>query len=552
MKKHLLYWLAAISILSVGCQKELSFEGSNTPAKGSLQADVTGDCLPKTVNGTYVVGTTLVAAINTITVQINVTKTGTFVVYTDTLNGFYFRATGTFTTLGATNVTLRSNGTPISVGSGTTNFVVNFDTTFCDIQVTVLPAGSGPAVYNLAGTPGACTGGQVFGTYALGVPLNAGDSVRLSVNVVSIGTWNITTTPAVGGMVFAGSGTFTATGNQNIILVGTPASVPTINGANTIPVSTGTSNCSFIVTVTSPATGTVDCSSATFTGTFTAGVAMTASNTVTISVTVLTTGPYSITTDTINNVWFNASGNFPTATTTPVILIGHGTPASSGPFIFKVKFGTSTCTFTCNFSAAVNSDYFPLTANSWWSYDDIDGIFVLGDSLTRLNINPITLAGNVYRIFQNQDETTPMDSSYFRKTGNDYLERNDVDYYTAIFTFDVVQKGDILFLKEGLTTSQTWESAVFNGTFSSVPASLKYTFTCTNANATATINGNNFTNVYKIAWKPQINIGGTGYMDEFLSFESWYAKGVGLIYFKVNDLTGGPSSDINIQNWKVF
>ena len=41
------------------CQKETSFEGDNTPAEGSLLSDVSGDCLPKTVNGTYVAGTAL-------------------------------------------------------------------------------------------------------------------------------------------------------------------------------------------------------------------------------------------------------------------------------------------------------------------------------------------------------------------------------------------------------------------------------------------------------------------------------------------------------------
>ena len=135
MKKQLLYWLAAVLILSMGCQKELSFEGSNTPAEGSLQDDASGDCLPKTVNGTYVTGIALVPATNTISVDLNITKTGTYVVGTDTVNGFFFRATGTFTTLGTTTVTLRGFGTPFA--SGINNFVVSFDSTFCDIQVTV-------------------------------------------------------------------------------------------------------------------------------------------------------------------------------------------------------------------------------------------------------------------------------------------------------------------------------------------------------------------------------------------------------------------------------
>ena len=141
MKKHFFYWLALAFLVITGCQKEVSFELGNTPAEGSLQSDVTGDCLPKTVNGTYVATTALVPTTNSITVSVNVARTGTYVVTTDTINGYYFRGTGTFTALGATNVTLRGNGTPFAAGID--NFVVSFDSTICDIAVTVLPAGAG-------------------------------------------------------------------------------------------------------------------------------------------------------------------------------------------------------------------------------------------------------------------------------------------------------------------------------------------------------------------------------------------------------------------------
>src|SRR5258705_10499393 len=173
MKKHLIYWLAAFIIMMVSCQKELSFEGSNSPAKGSLRSDVTGYCLPKTVNATYGAASAFVPATNTISVQVNVAKTGTYVITTDTVNGYYFRAASTFTTLGATTVTLRGNGTPFA--AGVNNFVVSFDSTFCDIQVTVLPAGSGPAVFTLVsgGTPSNCASAVVAGTYVQNAVLNA-------------------------------------------------------------------------------------------------------------------------------------------------------------------------------------------------------------------------------------------------------------------------------------------------------------------------------------------------------------------------------------------
>ena len=252
MKKYLMYLLAVVSILSIGCQKELSFEGSNTPAKGSLQFDISGDCLPKTVNGTYVAAVALVPATNTITVQVNVVKTGTFVVGTDTVNGFFFRAIGTFTTLGANTVTLRGFGTPFS--ATITNFVVRFDSTFCDIQVTVLPVGSGPAVFTLQGSPTSCSTPVINGTYIKGGVLNATNTVVLKVDVTVAGTYTVTTT-LTNGMTFTGTGSLAVGTGQTITLVG--SGTPTNSGSTTIPVTAGSSNCSFSITVVNPITGTL-------------------------------------------------------------------------------------------------------------------------------------------------------------------------------------------------------------------------------------------------------------------------------------------------------
>jgi hypothetical protein len=350
MKKHLIYWLAAFVIVMVGCQKELSFEGSNSPAKGSLQADVTGDCLPKTVNGTYVAASALVPATNTITVQVNVGKTGTYVVGTDTVNGYYFRGTGTFTTLGATNVTLRGNGTPFA--AGVNNFVVSFDTTFCDIQVTVLPAGSGPAVFALKGSPGSCGTPTINGTYAKSVPLGASNTVLLVADVQTAGTYTINTT-ATNGMTFSGTGTLAVGNGQTITLIG--SGTPTNTGSTTIQVIAGATQCSFVINVVAAITGTLGggggaCTPSTVNGNYFQNVALTASNTVTVQITTSTVGPYSVTTDTQSGFSFSGSGTSNGATQT-ITLNGTGTPTSSGTKNFTVTFGTSTCTFTVTVSA---------------------------------------------------------------------------------------------------------------------------------------------------------------------------------------------------------
>lgn len=248
MKKHLAFFIIFFFILiSVvlmnSCQQEYSFETKQITATGSLQDDGTGNCFPETVSGAYIVGTNLIPLTNTIQVTINVTQTGSYSIYSDTINGYYFHAAGIFSTLGTNPVTLNGIGNPLT--SGINNFLVVFDSTACSIPVNVLPAGSGPATLTLSGSPGNCTNAMVNGIYTAGTPLSISNTVTITVNVTAIGTYNITT--SFQGMTFSGSGTFGSTGLQTVTLNG--SGTPTNSGVNNIPITVGSSSCIFSVTV---------------------------------------------------------------------------------------------------------------------------------------------------------------------------------------------------------------------------------------------------------------------------------------------------------------
>lgn len=350
MKKHFLYWLMLGFIVITGCQKELSFEVPTTPAGGSLQDDAAGDCLPKTVNGTYAVGQALVPATNTLTVQVNVTKTGAYTVFTDTVNGYYFRVTGSFTTLGNNTVTLRGNGTPFA--AGTNNFVVTFDTTVCDIQVVV----TSPGVGTLAGAPNACAPITVNGSYGIGVPITMTNSAAIQVNVTTAGAFSITT-DTVAGVWFTFSGSLT-TGAQPVILQAQGGPPSGTAGAKTFTVKLGASTCTFPVTLAAAGVGTLGgaggaCTPINVYGPYIAGTALTAADTVVVQVNVTTPGIFSISTNTINGYSFSFSGNL--AASGPVTLVGAGTPIAALTDNFTVTLaGTpaSTCTFSNTVTAA--------------------------------------------------------------------------------------------------------------------------------------------------------------------------------------------------------
>ncbi len=109
---------------------------------------------------------------------------------------------------------------------------------------------AGTAIYSLNGGTASCTGAVVSGSYVAGTAVTAGNTVLLQVQVDSIGSYAVSSTNN-NGLVFSGSGNFTGTGSQSILLTatGTPVAAGDFN------YTAGTPGCSFTVTA-SPAIDT--------------------------------------------------------------------------------------------------------------------------------------------------------------------------------------------------------------------------------------------------------------------------------------------------------
>ncbi|RYY55661.1 MAG: hypothetical protein EOO09_09695 [Chitinophagaceae bacterium] len=86
-----------------------------------------------------------------------------------------------------------------------------------------------------------------------------------------------------------------------------------------------------------------ECLPKTVGGIFEAGVALTDSNYMDVTVNVLTPGTYTISTDTLNGIYFSATGRFNAMGTTTVRLRAFGTPLAEGTDNFIVSFGASSC-----------------------------------------------------------------------------------------------------------------------------------------------------------------------------------------------------------------
>lgn len=565
MKKLLasLFVVSALTALVLSCQKENSFESGAGESDGLLQSDVSGDCLPKQVVGTYIEGTALNGTNDYIQVSVDVTTTGTYTIYSDTLNGVFFRSTGVFTTLGMQTINLRGNGVPAA--DGPFNFTITYGDQVCNVLVEFLPStAGGPAVFTIDQTGGNCSA-TPNGTYSNGVALVAGNTVTLNVTVATIGTYSAISTTFQGMTFSAPAGTFTTTGAHTITLQG--SGTPTTGGANVVPVTAGSTTCSFTINVGAAATGTLGgaggaCTPSTINGTYTAGVALTGTNTVAVSVNFTTTGNYTISTNTVNGYSFSATGTAAATGPATITLQGTGTPTAAGTNSFTVTFGTSTCTFNVTVIALV-IDYFPRTANSNWSYeidDDAD------DSLRRRVIAPTHSAvGNTFNIFQwYNDLTSGWDSGgYYRKQNTDYFEWVDMGGFIG---FNESFWREYIFLKDA-AQGTNWKSAAFAGTVEidpgpppvNAPLTVRFSYTIESKDIAVNFNtstgAQSFNNVivvkeeFEAEQAPNVWI---NVSDQIGFSKSYYARGIGLIKFELYDEFGDLSAQFELRRWQVF
>ncbi len=248
MKNRFLFLLSIIiPVLFFACQDKY-LTATIFSATGTLQNEANGDCLPKTIVGTYIAGKELGDS-NYLFVTVDVKTDGNYSIKTNEVNGYSFSAGGVFTGTGRKQIRLAAKGKPLT--AGTNDLTVSFDSSVCHIKITVTAAGGNPTVaaFTLAGSPTSCLNATVAGTYAKGASLDTSNKVTLGVNVTTTGAYSFSTN-TVNGYTFSATGSFTATGNQVVVLTATGK--PLANGTDNFTVSGAASFCSFPVTVMVP------------------------------------------------------------------------------------------------------------------------------------------------------------------------------------------------------------------------------------------------------------------------------------------------------------
>ncbi len=233
-------------VLFISCQRELSPYGQ-AASVGTLDKDSNGNCNQIIKSAVFNKGQRLNDS-NYIIVNANITSPGSYIITTDTVNGYFFKASGAFTSTGLLQIKLAGSGTPLI--ADTDFFTIKYKESFCEAFVSVIDTTIKTAIYSFDGTPDICANDTVYGTYIKGISLDTSARIKLNINVITPGTYTITTS-TTNGYNFSGSGIFLKAGLQSVFL--NANGQPLINEPDMFFITGGNSTCNFTVNVLLPA-----------------------------------------------------------------------------------------------------------------------------------------------------------------------------------------------------------------------------------------------------------------------------------------------------------
>ncbi|MES2645676.1 MAG: hypothetical protein V4717_02285 [Bacteroidota bacterium] len=270
-----------------------------------------------------------------------------------------------------------------------------------------------------------------------------------------------------------------------------------------------------------------ECANAVDSGVILAGTALTADNRITIEMNFTQIGTYYISTDTVNGIYFSKNGIVNATGPTQIVLTGSGKPTVAGVYSFIVSFKGSTCSFDVtafDLPPVVTGDYFPTTAASYWSYISSDPAAATDDTLRNTATSvTYTLNSNQFTLFKSQ-AGVDTDSLFFSKSNGEYHQFGDLD---LAGTASNVVAADYIFLKDNVAAGTEWFSPEGDATINSATVKIRLKFTIAAKDVTASIGTTAFNNVIKVTTSQQAQ-SAAGW-STILTFESWYARGIGLI-----------------------
>ncbi|MFT3909774.1 MAG: carboxypeptidase-like regulatory domain-containing protein [Ferruginibacter sp.] len=207
-----------------------------------------GSCSNISVAGNYYTNYPLTGS-NNVSISVNVTTTGTYSITTPVVNGISFSGSGIFNTTGTQNIILTGQGSPANAGVATYTTQASNGGTGCSFDITTTSIQIAQMTFDCFGacSAGDCSSFAGGPPVTAGVPLN-GNTLTFYVTVTSPGVWEVYTN-SFNGFSYSGSGTFTSTGSQQVVLQGggTPVGPSMLCFFTATQVGGGSSTCSALV-----------------------------------------------------------------------------------------------------------------------------------------------------------------------------------------------------------------------------------------------------------------------------------------------------------------
>jgi hypothetical protein len=288
------------------------------------------------------------------------------------------------------------------------------------------------------------------------------------------------------------------------------------------------------------------CANITVSGVYGVGLVLTDSNKVEVEINFTQPGTYVISTDTVNGIYFTKSGIITTPGITRITLEGSGTPTVVGVYPFTVSFKDSYCTFGLNVyevATATNDDYFPTSTASNWTYLSSDPGATPADTILVTSTGTsANIGANTYSVFT-QKGGFGLDSAFYRKGSGNYHTITDIDAAGITTSITPVE---YIILKDNVAVGTTWESPEAAANIDTVSVKIKLSLAIAEKNVNILLDNKVYQNVIKVRTTELILVPGTSYAP-VISYESWYAKGIGLI----NIVAPAPAYGFLVSRYKV-
>ena len=285
-------------------------------------------------------------------------------------------------------------------------------------------------------------------------------------------------------------------------------------------------------------------------GVFGQGLALDSSNKLVLQVQIPSAGSYSIQSDTVSGVWFRGSFTASGSGAALIQVPGFGTPSAGGLFNFTLRSGQSSCrqsVTVLTLAVGKGNSFFPMTAGSWWTYQSSDPLASPSDTF-RQTATAVTrqfiATGPGYTEFLERYTPTFTDTSFYRQTRPDFATYADMDIAGA---GDAPVPADYIFLRENGTLAAEWQSGEATSTVGGTAVKFRLKYKIIERDSTAFVGGMIFRPTIKVRVTQQVQLTPLANFTDLLSYEAWYARGIGLI----NIAAPAPYYGYRLQAFKV-